>query len=68
VVSGRCERHNVHSRAHILAFTPKISLNLLSLVLTKILVERVTTSNVAANVQNTVGSTGIGIGDEEVVQ
>jgi hypothetical protein len=52
--------------AQISAFIPKNSLNLLSLVLIAILVERVAT-NVAANVQKTAGSMGIGMVHEEEI-
>jgi hypothetical protein len=48
------------------AFIPKCSLNLLSLVLIEIWVERVAT-NVAANVQKRAGLTGIGMVNDEVV-
>ena len=57
---------NVHSFAQISAFIPKNSLNLLSLVLIAILAERVAT-NVAANVQKTAGSMGIGMVHEEEI-
>jgi hypothetical protein len=62
----RSGRHNVHSFAQISAFIPKNSLNLLSLVLIEILAERVAT-NVAANVQKTAGSMGIGMVHEEEI-
>ena len=59
-VSGRNGRHNVRNWTQTSAFIPKCSLNLLSLVLIERHVSREAT-NVAAHVQKTVGSTGIGI-------